>query len=269
MEPARSTRRTDLEIDMDRAAAQVVDRFGREIRAARRRRRLTQAQLGALVGLSQSEISRLELGEGAGAPIGVWLAIAAVLGLQPRFELARDPREEPVDAGHLAVQELLLGRARAIGATGRFELPIGSSDPSLSVDVFVRDDRRRRLIVEEAWNSIRDIGASARSFQRKVAVARDLGIAIGGDNPYMVHGVWVVRGTRRNRELVASYPEVFARFFPGSSAQWVAALETGSPAPSEPGLVWTDLRATRLFAWRRREPAYSTTTPVRSSSGSG
>jgi transcriptional regulator with XRE-family HTH domain len=268
MEAARNPRRTDIEIDIGRAAAQVVDRLGREIRAARRRRRQTQAQLGALVGLSQSEISRIELGQGAGAPIGVWLAIAAVLGLHPRFELARDPREEPVDAGHLAVQELLLGQARAIGATGQFELPIGSSDPSLSVDVFVRDDRRRRLIVEEAWNSIGDIGASARSFQRKIALAREVALALGGDQPYKVHGVWVVRATRRNRELVASYPEVFTRFFPGSSALWVAALETGSPAPPQPGLVWTDIRATRLFAWRR-QVAYSTTTPVRSSSGSG
>jgi transcriptional regulator with XRE-family HTH domain len=269
MEPARNPRRTSVEIDIDRLAAEIADRLGRQVRSARRRRRLTQAQLGGLVGLSQSEISRLELGLGTGAPIGVWLSIAAALGLLPRFELARDPREEPVDAGHLVVQELLLRLARAIGATGQFELPIGSSDPALSVDVFVRDDRRRRLVVEEACNSIRDIGAAARSFQRKLAVAADLAVAIGGTTPYAVHGVWVVRATRRNRELVARYPEVFARFFPGSSSRWVAALETGTPAPAEPGLVWTNVAATRLFGWRRRDATYSTTTPFRSSAGSG
>jgi hypothetical protein len=65
-------------------------------------------------------------------------------------------------------------------------------------------------------------------------------------------GVWVVRATARNRALVARYPEVFAARFPGSSARWVAALTTGALPPSQPGLVWSDVGATRLFAWRRR-----------------
>jgi transcriptional regulator with XRE-family HTH domain len=263
--PARS-RRSDLAIEVDRLTHETVARLGQRLRAARVRRRVTQAQLGGMVGLSQSEISRLELGQGSGAPIGVWLALAAVIGLQPRFEFARDWRDEPVDAGHLAVQELLLRLARVGGAVGRFELPVGSSDPTHFVDVLVRDDRRRRLIVEEAWNSIHDIGASVRSFQRKLALARDLAISSGGDRPYTVHGVWVVRATKRNRDLIARYPEIFGRQFPGSSRAWVNALERGTQPPDEPGLVWCDGRATRLIPWRRR---YSMTTPSRSSSGFG
>ncbi len=65
-------------------------------------------------------------------------------------------------------------------------------------------------------------------------------------------GVWVVRAAARNRALVARYPEVFAARFPGSSARWVAALTHGTEPPPEPGLVWCDVGATRLFAWRRR-----------------
>jgi hypothetical protein len=119
------------------------------------------------------------------------------------------------------------------------------------VDVFVRDDRRRCLVVEEAWNTIGDIGAGARSFKRKLTLAADLAIAVGGERPYSVHGVWVVRATRRNRALVARYPEVFARHFPGSSRAWVAALTGDGRPPTDPGLVWCDVAATRLFAWRR------------------
>lgn len=108
----------------------------------------------------------------------------------------------------------------------------------------------------EAWNSFGDIGAGARSFDRKVAAARELAVAIGDDRPYAVVGVWVVRATKRNRALVARYPEVFATRFPGSSALWVRTLRTGSPPPNEPGLVWADSRATDIHAWRRLRSAH-------------
>ena len=97
-----------------------------------------------------------------------------------------------------------------------------------------------------------DVGAAARATNRKLAEAEQLAVAIGGDRPYRVAGCWIVRATRRNRELVARYPEVFASRFPGSSAGWVAALTRGTEPPREPGLVWCDVRTTRLFAWRRR-----------------
>jgi len=233
---------------------------------ARTRRHLTQAQLGDEVGLSQSEVSRIELGSGSGAPIRVWLALAAALGLRPTFELGRDPREDVIDAGHLAIQELLLRYAVATGCSGTFELPIHASDPARSVDVFVRDDARRRLIVAEAWNSFGDIGSGARSFDRKIAAASGLAVALGGERPYAVHGLWIIRATARNRGLVARYPEVFGRRFPGSSRAWMRAITTGADAPPEHGIVWCDVAATRLVEWRR---PYSTTTPVRSSGGGG
>lgn len=263
----RTVRRSQRDREIAEQAAETARRLGRVIRAARKRRHWTQAQLGERVGLSQSEVCRIELGTATRAPLETWIALALALGLRSRFELGRDTLEEPADAGHLAIQELLLRQARATGCSGTFELPIGRGDPAHSVDVFVRDDARRRLIVEEAWNTIGDIGAGARSFDRKLALAADLAIAIGGERPYGVHGVWVVRASARNRALVARYPELFARRFPGSSREWVATLRTGSPPPSEPGLVWSDVPATRVFEWRR--PDYSTTTPVRSSADFG
>ena len=252
MGTTRRSRRSDLELDVDRLTDETVRRLGRAIRAARIRRRLTQAQLGERIGVSQSEISRFEIGLGSGTAIGTWLALAAVLAGGRGSTLARDWRDEPPDAGHLDVQELLLRLASAIGAHGRFELAVGRADPTHSVDVFVRDDGRRRLIVEEAWNSIGDIGAGARSFERKLAATRELAIAICAGNPYEVRGVWIVKATRRNRLLVIRYPEIFARWFSGSSRQWVEALTTGATPPLEPGLVWCDVAATRLSAWRRR-----------------
>jgi hypothetical protein len=106
--------------------------------------------------------------------------------------------------------------------------------------------------VVECWNTIGDLGASVRSTDRKVADAADLAAAYWGERDHAVAACWVVRATVANRALVARYPELFASRFPGSSADWVRALTTGTEPPKEPGLVWCDVAGTRLFAWRRR-----------------
>jgi transcriptional regulator with XRE-family HTH domain len=250
-EDERHGRRSTRQLLLDQQTDEVVRRLGSAVRAARIRRQVTQAELGRRIGISQSEMSRIELGFGRAVRVEVWLALARELGLRATFEFARDWQEAPADAGHLGIQELLLRLARATGCPGTFELAIRPNDPWRSIDVFVRDDARRRLLVEEAWNTFGDIGSGARSFDRKMAAARDLAVAMGGDRPYLVAGVWVVRSTARNRALVARYPEVFARRFPGSSSQWVRTLTAGHMPPSEPGLVWCDARATLVHAWRR------------------
>jgi transcriptional regulator with XRE-family HTH domain len=247
----RHGRRSRGTIERDRATDEAVRGLGRAVAGARRRRRLTQEQLATRSGISRSSVARIEGGHGHGVPIATWIALSVALGLTPRFDLQRDWREEPADAGHLGIQELLLRLGRVAGYEATFELPIAPGDPARSIDVCLRSDSSRRLIVEEAWNTIGDIGAGARSFDRKLSAARDLAVAVGGDRPYDVHGVWVVRATRRNRELVARYPGVFATKFPGSSRRWVRAITSGATPPAEPGLVWSDIATTRVFEWRR------------------
>jgi hypothetical protein len=108
------------------------------------------------------------------------------------------------------------------------------------------------LVIAECWNSFGDLGASSRSSDRKVAEAEQRALAVGGEGgPFKVGLVWVVRDTKANRELVGRYEHIFAARFRGSSAQWVHALARAGAMPSEPGLVWCDVRATRIFAHRR------------------
>jgi HTH-type transcriptional regulator/antitoxin HipB len=228
--------------------------LGRQVRAARNRRGLTQAALAERVGVHQSHVSKIERGLGGRFPLELWLAVASALGISLRVELGRDPIQEPPDAGHLAMQELALRLGRETGRTRTFELPTRPTDPALSVDVCLRDDRRRILVLEECWNTFGSINASARSTRRKIAEAEQLAATIGGPGPaYRVAACWIVRDTRRNRELLARYPEIFASTFTGSSAAWVRALTTDEvEPPADLGLVWTDVRATRLIAWRRQ-----------------
>jgi hypothetical protein len=165
-------------------------------------------------------------------------------------EFARDPLEDVADAGHLAIQELVLRVARQAGYTTEFELPTRPAEPWRSIDVGLADPRRRRAIEVECWNSVGDFGAATRSSNRKRAELEAMWVGRWGDG-VQVGLVWVVRATRRNRALVARYPEIFRRRFPGSSKGWVAALTKGAPFPDEPGLVWSDVGGTRLFHWRR------------------
>ena len=243
-------RRTTVETEAQRELSAVLRREGHKVRAARHRRRWTQTDLGRRCDLAQTTISKLELGEGGSLSLESWQQVALVLGLPFDLLLGRDAFEEPTDAGHLAIQELILRLARPLGFGRTFELPTKPSDPSYSTDVGLRDDVRRLLVQVECWNTFGNINSGVRSSNRKRAEAEALAVAIGNGKEYAVRQVWVVRATRRNRELLARYPEIFASRFTGSSKLWVAALTSGTPPPAEPGLVWCNVGATRLYEWR-------------------
>ena len=244
-------RRTQVELEAQRALSAVLRREGRKVRAARRRRRWTQTDLGHRCDLAQTTVSKLERGEGGSLSLESWQQVALVLALPLDLSLGRDALEEPIDAGHLAIQELVLRLARPLGFARMFELPTKPSDPSHSTDVGLRDDVRRVLVQVECWNTFSNINASIRSSDRKRAEAEALALAIGNGEEYAVRQVWVVRATRRNQELLTRYPEIFASRFTGSSKLWVSALTKGTPPPAEPGLVWCNVAATRLYEWRR------------------
>jgi transcriptional regulator with XRE-family HTH domain len=235
-----------------RLNAIALARAGGEVRTSRERHRWTQAELGGRSGTSASAIGRIERGKGGTATVDTWQRIGVALGRAFEWGFARDADRETVDAGHLAIQELLLRLGREQGYNRTFEAATKPADPAHSVDVRLRSDRHRRLLVLEAWNSFGDIGGAARSFDRKLAETEHLAIAIGHGEPYRVHGCWVVRATARNRALIARYPEVFASRFPGSSERWVRTLTQATEPPQQTGLVWCDVASTRLFAWRRR-----------------
>ena len=212
---------------------------------------MMQKTLAARVGLSQARLAEIEAGQGTGAPAGVWFALAEALGRYLRFEFARDPHEELADAGP-QIQELLLKVTPAGGWQGGFEFPIRPTDPTRSIDVPLVDRRRRRLAIVECWNTFGDLGAAARSDNQKLAAANAAAVVMGGDgSPFTVGLCWVVRDTNANRALVARYEHIFRARFPGSSVGWVNALTKGGSMPDQPGLVWCDTSATRLFAQRR------------------
>jgi transcriptional regulator with XRE-family HTH domain len=226
--------------------------LGTAVRGSRKRRRLSQASLARQVGLSRQRLSDLETGKGAAAPAEVWFALAAALGRYLRFEFARDPMQELSDSGHLDIQELLL-KLSAAGAWEQVFEARSRASSDRSVDVRLANRKSRRLVIGECWNTFGDLGAATRSSDRKVRDAEEHAVAVAGDaEPFEVSLLWIVRDSKRNRELVARYQHIFSSRFPGSSQGWVDAITKGTQPPKQPGLVCSDNRATRLFAHRRR-----------------
>jgi transcriptional regulator with XRE-family HTH domain len=239
-----------MDVEAERRTRERLSRLGGEVREIRSRRSWTQQQLAERVGLGRMTINRLERGVG---PIDVdgLERVAIGLGVPLNLGFARDPRADVADAGHLAMQELVLRLGRRGGYEGAFELATRPAEPWRSVDVVLAHEAHQRMVCVECWNTIGDIGAAVRVSARKAAELEAMAVARwGGEGASGL--VWVVRATARNRSLLERYPEVFASRFRGSSRAWVAALTEGAQPPREPGLVWSDLEATRLFAWRRR-----------------
>jgi transcriptional regulator with XRE-family HTH domain len=243
-------RRSALVIEADRRAREQRVQLGREVRASRLRRHWTQQHLADLAGVDRQIVGRIERGL-TRLDVDVLQRIGVALNRSLEIRFGRDAQEQPADAGHLAIQELVLRLGRASGFTGAFELPTRPAEPWRSIDVVLGSPTRRLMILNECWNTFGDIGAAARATVRKAAELEALAAGRWGPDA-TVRVVWIVRATARNRALLARYPEIFASRFPGSSRAWVRALTNGTEPPAEPGLVWCDVAATRLLEWRRR-----------------
>ncbi len=201
------------------------------------RRRLTQAELGDRVAVSQAEISALEAGRGAHTAIETWVALGMALDRPIAIGFTRDAAQPLNDAGHLEAQELVARITGAGGWTVAFEAPSGPADPGLSSDL--RLTRSGTTVLVELWNRIDDLGAAVRSSDRKIAAA-----------PRGARSVWLLVDTAANRSIVRRYPTLLRARFPGSSSGWVRALAADGRVPTAPGLAWVDVRSGRLVELR-------------------
>jgi transcriptional regulator with XRE-family HTH domain len=252
----RRATRVAARLDGVREARRLASSLGAVVREARERQRVTQAQLGRRVGLSQARISAIERGLGVGLPLEVWIALGIALRRPVSVGFSRPIGADAAlaDAGHLDIQEYLLEIGRLNGRRGLFELATNRADPSHSIDICEEDPLHGCLLVLEAWNRFGDLGAAARSSDRKVAEAT----RSGRGTPVAVRHCWIVRDSAANRNIVRRYPEILASRFPGSSTRWAEALEQGSSPPTEAGIVWFDPSRRRLRPMRRARFATAT-----------
>lgn len=255
--PRRAPHRTAISTDAAVETMRIAATLGKEVRATRRRRRRTQASVAAEVGISRSRYAELERGDGAMAPLDLWVRVGLVLSRPIAITVSRDlTAPPPEDVGHLGGQEWVIARARAQGRDVGFELAVRDGRTAPVADVVVRVDPDRLLELVEIWNRLDDLGAATRSSDRKLAEAAVLGALAGGeDRPYRVGLCWLLVDTAANRALVRRFPAILASRFPGSSVELVRALREGASFPERPAIAWFDPRVGDVRPMRLRAGA--------------
>jgi len=222
----------------------LARRLATALKERRRAEHLSQRKLAELVGVSQPEIHRLEAGRGANAGLDTWAAIAAALGMQLAASIEQVPgASQPHDMEHLKRQDLVIRTANAGAWRAQPEaMLVDDGRYARSIDVLLTRSARREAAVVEVWDLITDGGAAMRGLEAKVRSTRE---RVGPG--WRVQGLLVVRGTQRNRGLVASVRAVFATRFP-RIVRRLAASASGSD-DRDAGRPW--LRVDR----RRRNEA--------------
>jgi transcriptional regulator with XRE-family HTH domain len=224
-------RRTNDELDGDRESGRIALVLGADLRLSRRRARLTQEQLGDRVGVRRARIGEIERGKGSSASLALWVRLG-----------------KAVDRPFAASFSRVLRLARRTGRVGEFELPTRSSGSAGVVDVAIRDDVQQVLILVEVWNRLTDLGAASRSTSRKVLEVEG---AILGDG-FRLASCWLLVDNAANRTIVRRFPEVVRARFPGSSFDWVRALQERLEPPRGAGIAWIDPRSDTIKELRLR-----------------
>jgi transcriptional regulator with XRE-family HTH domain len=251
-----------MQVLADEHATAIGKNLGAALRDARVAAGRTQRQVADGAGMVRTTVSKAERAQGDGFTLRTWSRVATAAGSSLRAYLERaSAADEPRDAAHLRVQELLLRTSAAGGWRGV---------PELAIDDAARGTRFLDLALTRAFGHLRevavievvdwlpDVGASLRDWTRRLARTDQRATAtLTLDDPHtgrpvvpIVGGCWVLRATHRNRHIVSDHRLVFRASFPGSSTAWLRALSENSPIPNEPALLWVSVNGQRL--WRSR-----------------
>jgi len=203
-----------------RMARQRLSAIGDELREARLSAGLSQQALGDLVGVSHTEISRIELARHERVPYQTVAVIGAVLGLD--VSIRAFPDGEPIrDAAQVA----LLGRLHShVSAEIRWrtEVPIQLTGDKRAWDVEHAGAGWR--VVADAASRLRDAQAVTR---RVLLKARDDGADVV---------LLVVADSRHNRRVLRLIQPDLASHFPVRGRVILDALAQGQRPPGS-GIV--------------------------------
>jgi transcriptional regulator with XRE-family HTH domain len=253
----RAPKRSQLQVKSDDAVADLQRRLGKMLLDARKGKRLTQAHAADLADIARSKWSNLERGK-KGATLWIVSRAAHAVGAKLNAYIeGASAADLPKDAVHLRNEELVLKTSTPGGWEG---LPEEELDRDLTRsrhgDVVLKRQRfgaPREYALCEVTDWLPDVGEATRDFSRRLAALDRYAVArMKGDEPVpSTSGFWLLRATRRNRQLVADHRSFFRARFPGSGHEWLASLrDPDAPVPTKPALLWVAVSGDRMFASR-------------------
>lgn len=233
--------------------------IGRAVRVIRVRLGMRQEDLARLAGCSQSEISRIELGELAGITLGRARRIAAALDatLTSEIRWRGGELDRLLDEDHAAlvgVVARLLGRHAWQVET---EVTFSIYGERGSIDLLAWHAPSRTLVVIEVKTEIASIEEMERRLDAKVRLAPRIWAERGGERPRAVGRLLVVADGSTNRRRVARHDAILGARYPmrGSAVRaWLRA-----PTTALSGLLFLAARGGGASFCRRvrRRPAVS------------
>jgi transcriptional regulator with XRE-family HTH domain len=209
-------------------------RFGRQVRALRRRRRWRQSDLAAAARVSRSTISLIELGHGDRLSLATLIAVASALSarLEVRLSWNGEALDRLLDADHAALVELVATRLRALGWQVAIEVSFAIGGERGSVDVVGFHASTCAVVIVEVKSVVPDIQATVSVHDRKarlgVRIARERGWPAEGSASRLL----VIGESRTSRRRVAAHAVSFDAAYPMRGwevERWLRAPDPGAP----------------------------------------
>jgi transcriptional regulator with XRE-family HTH domain len=216
-----------------------VVRFGRSVRALRRRRRWRQEDLAHAAEVSRSVISRIELGRGDRLTVRTLDRIAAVLGARVdcRIDWNGEAIDRMLDESHARLVERILRWLERFGWEAAVEASFNVYGERGSVDVLGFHRPTGCLLVIEAKTVVPDMQAMLVALDRKAR----LGTRIAHDRGWeatSVSRLLVIAEDRTARRRVESAEATFRRALPYRTMAARAYIRTPDPGARLAGLVF-------------------------------
>lgn len=202
-------------------------RIGLSIRALRRRRGWTQAELARRAGCSTSQISRIERGALRNASIDLIERILAALGarLSIRVLWQGEELDRLLDRDHAVIIEAMLG---LLGRSGWIAVPESTFQvrgERGSIDILAWHRGGRIVLVIEVKSVVPDVQATLSGVDRKTRLAPLLARERGWD-PVAVATILALPDDRTARRRVDRFTTTFRRALPMRTTalkRWLAA----------------------------------------------
>ena len=204
----------------------VVQRFGQEVRDARRAAGLTQDRLASRAGVSQPMVSRIERGEAA-PDLRSMARLARGVGQHLSVRLYPADGIRLRDSGQLGLAEVIRAAAHPSWRVS-LEVPVAPPPDRRAADMVLTG--ADEVVLVEIERGLRDLQAQLRAAQlKRVALAE----RFGGK----VRLVLAVPDSAATRQAVAPHAPVLRSAMTVTSRTAWAAIRSGAPLNGD-ALLW-------------------------------
>ena len=219
-------------------------RVGRVFREVRIRKAWRQRDLADKAGVSQGLVSRIELGRLSSVSLARIRKVAAALDIRASLDAwwRSGEVDRLIDRGHAALVEHVVASLKTDGWLTRVEVTLNHFGERGSADIVAWHPAERILLIVEVKTMVRDVQATASTFERKVRILPDVLLDESGWQPRALARLLVIADTHGNRSVVREHAAIFDSAWRSRTAavrRWLRRPSIGDDATQRGfGDIW-------------------------------